>query len=214
MGGAEMGGTGAEGAEAEKGVRIRRAGPDDRAAVVRILDEGFQYDPVSSWVFPDEARRREVHHLLMAAFFELALAEGHVDITEDGSAAALWIDVPADAGESDEEGPAQLRAFVDPDNERIEQIARFTAAIHPHGRAHAYLMMIAATPQRQGEGLGSALIAPVLQECDRVGRPAYLEASSERSPRLYERLGFAPLGEPLRLPDGPPMYPMWREPRV
>ncbi|MFI6687129.1 GNAT family N-acetyltransferase [Streptomyces sp. NPDC050485] len=196
------------------GAGIRRAGPDDRAAVVRLLDEAFQHDPVSSWVLPDEARRREVHHLLMAAFLELALTEGHVDIMEDGSAAALWLDVPADPEDGDDDGPAQLRALVDPDNERVEQIAHLTAAAHPHGRAHAYLMLIAVTPDRQGGGLGAALIAPVLKECDRAGRPAYLEASSERSPRLYERLGFAPLGEPLRLPDGPLMYPMWREPQA
>ncbi|MFJ8632616.1 hypothetical protein [Streptomyces sp. NPDC093568] len=42
---------------------------------------------------------------------------------------------------------------------------------------------------------------------------ACLEASSVRSRRLYERLGFEPEGEPIALPDGPRMWPMWREPR-
>ncbi|KOU34918.1 GNAT family N-acetyltransferase [Streptomyces sp. WM6378] len=197
------------------GVRIRRAGQSDAAAVVRVLDAAFMYDPVSSWVLPDEARRREVHHRLMEAFFQLSFAEGHVDITEDGSAVALWIDVPAEPRETGDgdEGPAQLRAFVDPDNERVEQIAHLMAGIHPHGRAHAYLWMIGVTPDRQGEGLGAELITSVLERCDREGLPAYLEASSERSPHLYRRLGFAPLGEPVRLPDGPLVHPMWREPK-
>ncbi|MBZ6227966.1 hypothetical protein KVH21_10220 [Streptomyces olivaceus] len=31
---------------------IRTAGEDDRERVVRLLDEAFQDDPVSSWVFP------------------------------------------------------------------------------------------------------------------------------------------------------------------
>lgn len=198
------------------GVRTRRAGQSDAAAAIRILDAAFLNDPVSSWVLPDEARRREVHHLLMEAFFQLSLAEGHVDITEDGSAVALWIDVPAERREPEggDDGPARLRALVDPDNERVEQIAHLTAAIHPHGRAHAYLWMVGVAPDRQGEGLGAELITSVLERCDREGLPAYLEASSERSPRLYRRLGFAPLGDPVRLPDGPLMYPMWREPKA
>ena len=107
-----------------------------------------------------------------------------------------------------------MREAVDPDNERVELIGRLTADIHPSDRAHAYLWMIAVAPERQGEGLGSALMTAVLDRCDREGLPAYLEASSARSRALYERLGFALMGGPLDLADGPSMWPMWREPRT
>ncbi|MCH5677346.1 GNAT family N-acetyltransferase [Streptomyces gilvus] len=197
------------------GVVIRAAGAGDRETVVRLLDEAFQDDPVSSWVFPGAEHRRARHPGLMAAFTDLVLAEGRVDLTEDASACALWLPMPADphADDSDEDGPAQLRAAVDPDNERVELIGRLTEDLHPTGRAHEYLWMIGVTPKRQGEGLGTALIQHVLARCDREGLPAYLEASSARSRALYERLGFELVGEPLTLPDGPHMWPMWREPR-
>ncbi|MFJ8183096.1 GNAT family N-acetyltransferase [Streptomyces sp. NPDC096105] len=200
------------------GVAIRTAGGDDRELVVRLLDEAFQDDPVSSWVFPGAEYRRRTHHRLMAAFTDVTLAEGRVDLVEDGSACALWTSVPAgDPGHGAEaEGEdefAELRRAVDPDNERVELIGRLTAGVHPQDRAHEYLWMIGVVPGRQGEGLGTALIGSVLDRCDREARAAYLEASSERSVRLYRRLGFEPTGEPLRLPDGPLMYPMWREPR-
>jgi GNAT superfamily N-acetyltransferase len=209
------------------GVAIRVADEADRELVVRLLDEAFQDDPVSNWVFPDPAQRRAKHPGLMAAFTDVVLAEGRVDLAEDGSACALWLSVPAtgnhdgaggnqEDGEgdgADEDGPAQLREAVDPDNERIELIGRLTAGIHPEGRAHAYLWMIGVTPERQGEGLGRALIESVLDRCDREGLAAYLEASNARSRALYERLGFALSGRPLDLPDGPRMWPMWREPR-
>ncbi|MEU4172982.1 GNAT family N-acetyltransferase [Streptomyces sp. NPDC026665] len=203
------------------GVAIRVAGEADRELVVRLLDEAFQDDPVSNWVFPDPARRRAKHPLLMAAFTDVVLAEGRVDLAEDGSACALWLSVPATGnherdGEGEEaggDGPAQLREAVDPDNERVELIGRLTAAVHPEGRAHEYLWMIGVMPQRQGEGLGGALIEAVLDRCDREGVAAYLEASNARSRALYERLGFALAGRPLDLPDGPRMWPMWREPR-
>ncbi|GGY46719.1 GNAT family N-acetyltransferase [Streptomyces djakartensis] len=199
------------------GVAIRTAGEEDRDLVVRLLDEAFRDDPVSAWVFPGAKDRRAHHPGLMAAFTDIVLAAGRIDVTEDASACALWMSIPADdhGGDAQDEGPSQVREAVDPDNERIEQIGRLTAAIHPSGRAHEYLWMIGVAPGRQGEGLGTALIESVLDRCDREGTPAYLEASSARSRRLYERLGFEQSGPVLTLPEGgPAMWPMWREPRA
>ncbi|MEU9632825.1 GNAT family N-acetyltransferase [Streptomyces tendae] len=197
------------------GVVIRTAGEGDRDLVVRLLDEAFQDDPVSSWVFPGEEYRRRTHHRLMAAFADAVFADGRVDLTEDGAACALWLPVPADEQTAAEEDvPAQIREAVDPENERVELIARLTDGIHPTGRAHEYLWMIGVVPGRQGEGLGTALVESVLDRCDREGLPAYLEASSARGKVLYERLGFEFTGRALDLPDGPRMWPMWREPRT
>ncbi|GAA1224606.1 MULTISPECIES: GNAT family N-acetyltransferase [Streptomyces] len=202
------------------GVAIRRATEGDRADLVRLLDEAFMDDPVSGWVFPGLEHRRRRHAGLMAAFIDISLSEGYVDITEDGAAAALWLSVPAGprgTGGADEgdDGPAQLRAAVDPDNERVEEIGRLTSGAHPRDRgAHEYLWMIAVDPARQGRGLGTALMEPVLDRCDREGVASYLEASSDRSRVLYERLGFACTGSGIALPDGPTMWPMWRDPQV
>ncbi|WP_394430538.1 GNAT family N-acetyltransferase [Streptomyces sp. SGAir0957] len=204
------------------GVGIRRARAEERDFVVELLDEAFMDDPVSSWVFPDVERRRARHSYLMGAFTDATFADGYIDLAEDGTAVALWMDIPeaSDEGQGQsqdqdagEDGPAQVRAAVDPDNERVEQIARLTEAAHPTGRAHAYLWMIGVKPERQGEGLGTALMAPVLERCDREGLPAYLEASNARSRALYERLGFVFTGTAVDLPDGPSLWPMWREPR-
>lgn len=195
------------------GVAIRTADRADRELVARLLDSAFQDDPVSGWIFPGEEYRRTTHPRLMAAFVDIVLEEGRIDVTEDGAACALWLPVPAESAE-DEEDFAALREALDPDNERIEQIGTLTAEVHPAGRAHEYLWMIGVAPGRQGEGLGTALIGSVLERCDREGVPAYLEASSERSRGLYERLGFELVDRPLDLPDGPQMWPMWREPGV
>jgi GNAT superfamily N-acetyltransferase len=65
---------------------------------------------------------------------------------------------------------------------------------------------------RQGRGIGSALLGAVLERCDREGVPAYLEATCERNRDLYARHGFT-LRDEVRLPEGPTLWPMWREPR-
>ncbi|MFD4606741.1 GNAT family N-acetyltransferase [Streptomyces sp. NPDC058440] len=202
------------------GVGIRAAGEGDRELVVRLLDEAFQDDPVSGWVFPEREYRRTTHHRLMAAFTDIVLAEGRIDVTEDGTACALWLSMPAadgdgpdgGGGSEDADDAVRLRESVDPANPRVEEIARLMADSHPADRAHEYLWMIGVAPAHQGEGLGSALVQHVLDRCDREGLPAYLEASSERSTKLYERLGFTFADHTLDLPDGPRMWPMWREP--
>ncbi|WP_328788795.1 MULTISPECIES: GNAT family N-acetyltransferase [unclassified Streptomyces] len=197
-------------------LEIRQADQSDRDAVAGLLDEAFRTDPVSSWVFPDPEHRAAVHGKFLGVFVDVALEEGRIDYAVDGSAAALWLRVPAGDPEGEaveDEVPARMRAVADPDNERCELVGRLTGAVHPTAEEHEYLVMIAVAPGRQGQGLGSELIRPVLERCDREGVPAYLEASSERSKGLYERLGWEFTGEAVRLPDGPLMWPMWREPR-
>lgn len=194
-------------------LEIRRADRSDRDAVARLLDEAFREDPVSSWVFPDPGHRAAVHGKFLGVFVDVALAEGRIDYAVDGSAAALWLRIPAGEPEGEDGIPAKMRAAADPDNERCELVGRLTGEVHPTAEEHEYLLMIAVAPDRQGEGLGTRLMAPVLERCDREGVPAYLEASSERSKGLYERLGWEFTGAAVRLPDGPLMWPMWRKPQ-
>lgn len=81
---------------------------------------------------------------------------------------------------------------------------------HPN-QPHAYLFLMGTRPHWQCRGLGSALLRKVLDRCDREGTPAYLEATSPENRRLYLRHGFVITGE-IGLPDGPSLWPMWREP--
>lgn len=132
------------------GVRIRRAEQRDRDQVVRILEEAFHHDPVSSWVFPDEEYRRVVHGRFLGVFADVTLEGGRIDLLEDGTAAALWLSVPAGVPDEEDDTPALMRETADPDNERAELVGRLTGAVHPHDRAHEYLLMIGVSPERQG----------------------------------------------------------------
>ena len=65
---------------------------------------------------------------------------------------------------------------------------------------------------RKCRGLGAEALAPTLSVCDAEGMPAYLESSNPRNMTLYRRHGFVEIGE-IPLPDGPSLYPMWRDAR-
>jgi GNAT superfamily N-acetyltransferase len=66
-------------------------------------------------------------------------------------------------------------------------------------------------PAAQGHGIGSAMLAAVLERADREGFPAYLEASCPENQRLYERHGFITVDE-LNVSDCPAICPIWRSP--
>ena len=95
--------------------------------------------------------------------------------------------------------------------ERLVILGGVMSEGHPHER-HWYLNVVSTLPSRQSQGLGGAVLAPVLDDADDNGWPCYLESSNPRNVSLYLRHGFVETGQ-LPLPDGPSLTQMWREPR-
>jgi len=190
---------------------IRRAGPGDVEALARTLARAFEDDPVMSWLFPSARLRRN------EAFFRLRvralLEQEEVWTTDDHAGAAMWT-LP-------DRWRTTMREFVDWFPPMIPALGiRMPLALYGLSKVeqlhppepHMYLAVLGTDPDRRGEGLGGELMAPVLEECDQDGVPAYLESSKERNVDYYSRFGFKVTGE-LDLPRGPRVWPMWRDPR-
>jgi GNAT superfamily N-acetyltransferase len=99
---------------------------------------------------------------------------------------------------------------------RLGRFLAFDAELDaPHltGHKHDHLAILAVRPGRQGQGTGTALLHARHATLDREGTAAYLEASSQRTRRIYLRHGYTDHGSPIELPGGPLMYPMTRQPR-
>lgn len=192
---------------------VRRASRDDVQVVTTILAEAFMRDPVSGWIFPDEAHRAQAHPAFFGEFVALALEAGEVHLAGDGAGATLWL--PADGSEAGGEEP-DLLATLEPTigteaAKRFAVLDGLMTANHPE-QPHWYLPFIAVHPDQHGRGVGSALLRHQLTRLDELGSAAYLEASSPRNAALYERHGFGRREVTLDLPDGPSLYPMWRDP--
>ncbi|MDT7633017.1 MAG: hypothetical protein QOI50_4947 [Pseudonocardiales bacterium] len=189
-------------------LRPRKATAADLPAVIETLALAFYDDPVVSWCVEDGPRRRQLSPAFYGAVAESYLAYDETYVVDEGISAALW--APAGAAD-DEELPTVLGQVLEEDADRLFEVFGLMAATHPV-QPHYYLFLLGTRPHRQGRGLGSSLMAPVLERCDRDQMPAYLEATSERNVPLYLRHGFEVTAE-IEIPGGPTMWPMWRAPR-
>jgi GNAT superfamily N-acetyltransferase len=192
---------------------IRRTDVSDTSAVAVTVAAAFFDEPVTRWLLPDEHRRQR----LIQPMFELYVAPyvrlGETYLTADGNGAAVWLPPSTQLLTVDEEesfGQA-LDELVGPDVERFIQMAELFERYHPTQPLY-YCQFLATVPAVQGRGIGSTLLRDMLERADREGMPAYHEATSPRNRALYERHGYITQGE-FTLPDGPPLWRMWRDPR-
>ena len=155
------------------------------------------------------SRRRQLLPGFFGAVAESYLSYDETYAADEAASAAVW--APPGA-EDDEELPTVLGEVVEEYAERLFEILGLMEAKHPVEPLY-YLFLLGTRPGWQGRGLGSSLMAPVLETCDRDRVPAYLEATSERNRQLYIRHGFDVTDE-ITQPGGPTMWPMWRSPRL
>lgn len=196
-------------------VDIARADATDTDALSRTLAGAFHDDPVFRWAVPDPDRRRSRLPATFAAFADVYLPHGEsyvAGVARDVAGAALWAPPGVDPFTSEQQAAfgERITAVLGGDADRAFEIEALLEEHHPT-EACFYLQFMGVVPEQQGRGIGTGLLAAVLERGDATRTPAYLEATSPGNRRLYERHGFEAVGE-VTLPGGPPLWPMWREP--
>jgi ribosomal protein S18 acetylase RimI-like enzyme len=193
-------------------VRVVTRADVDRIAETLAL--AFEDDPVMEFLFPDPASRvRRLNRFFRTGLLVQHLSYGACFTDAEWSGAALW-DPPGrwriTLTQLLRGAPHMLAAL----GVRVPAGLRALSAVeHAHPTPpHYYLAVLGTRPDRQGKGVGSSLLRPILDRCDADGVGAYLESSKERNIAFYRRHGFETTGE-IRLPGGPVVWPMWREPR-
>lgn len=189
----------------------------DQARVV--LGRAFFDYPLMVYAAPVDRRRAPGVALLYGAILWDALCWGEVHVTPDVAGVCAWLPpensvptfwrqvragmlrLPLHFGLS---GFRKLTAY--------DEVAR---RLH-HDFApmpHYYLAAIGVVPQRQGHGIGSALMRPMLERADQQELHCWLDTHREANVRLYERHGFE-VARLVEVPGHPvPVWGMLRRPR-
>ncbi len=184
-------------------MEIRNATAQRVDALGELFGRTFADDEIVTWPFPAgdgaDLARRQWHSIGPGM-----IAAGWVWEVPDASGFATW--VPPDGDERyleiDQMSRDDIRSLSDDAGARLATLWDLIESRLPD-EPHWYLDLIAVAPERQGEGVGSALIRFGQERAARDGVCAFLETSRERNVGLYEHLGFRVVGMD-RLPDGGP----------
>lgn len=194
---------------------VRKVRPADRQQLTAVMARAFDDDPIANWFAAQDRRRaRRIYDFLDVAY-RITAPGDELYTTDELQGAAYW--TPPGKWKM---GilqqlmlmPAMIRTAS---LKRVPAIMGGLNAIekkHPHA-PHYYLLALGVEPDLQGRGLGTLLMQPILERCDREGMAAYLESSKERNVPLYERNGFRVTEEFMVPNGGPKIWLMWRDPR-
>ena len=205
--------------DSDNGVHIVTA--EEIPQVAQSLAEGFNDDPHFSFMLRDEDKRLpRLGHGILSFIQHDWLPNGVVHTNKQLSGAAVW----TEPGKWQADIAAQahilksLAGVVTPaEIARLAYVLGFVESKHAEierlWSPHRYLAMVGVTTEWQGMGWGEALIRPMLNQCDKDGTPAYLEAATPRNVRLYKRLGFKVIATGRYRGAQVPLQFMWREPQ-
>ena len=78
---------------------------------------------------------------------------------------------------------------------------------------HWHLAFLCTDPPKQGQGIGTALMKPVLDRADAAGQPCYLETMTEKDVTFYMKRGFKVAWEGSVPKGGLMIWTMRRDPQ-
>lgn len=185
---------------------IRRATAGDIPALAAMLARAFGADPFFSYLTGDAPERSQRMRDGWRAILRHASCRlEETWTTDDRAGAAVWIP-PGRSASGVLDQLRMLPAFARLTGwGRLRSVSAAMEALERRRHRHAptqhwYLSALGVEPERQGEGIGSALLRPVLSDADASGVPCYLETAVGRNVLLYERHGFDVVEE-LVLPN-------------
>ena len=205
--------------EAAVEVDITKVMRAEAAQAGAVLARAFWDDPLFVYVAPDEKQRAAALPSTMTTGVMLGLLGGgevyrpvpealQRAVPEALEGAAIWMPPwhpHVTEAEIAEAGGGSIASFVGKDG--AWRFATALDAFNQH-RAnnmgdgqHWYLMVLGVDPDRQGQGIGGRLIAPILARADEERLPVYLETCKERNLAFYRKHGFEVASEG-ETPDG------------
>jgi GNAT superfamily N-acetyltransferase len=195
-------------------MQVRPAEPADITAMAATLADAHVDYEWSMWAFPGAAAERHRRLLgLMTITLETSVPHGLVWTTDDCACVAVWgAPAPLPPDPLAEQHAAAEAELIGADGPRLDAADALTRPHHPP-RPRRYLGTIGTRPAQRGHGLARAVLAPVLEQCDRERVPAFLETSSAANERFYERLGFEVTHRTVTADGLLPLIVMVRTPR-
>lgn len=195
--------------------------PEKRAQGAEALAQAFLADPMWSYIVADEKARPDALRRMFDALIRFRSRYGLVYSTPEVAGVACW-GAPG-AGHTLwrmlRTGFALPRVFLsyDPQTRQramttLEQVDRVHKELMPE--PHWYLEVLGVAPDHQSQGVGGALLEPLLARAEAEVLPCYLETLTESNAAFYSRRGFRVVREQALADSGLTVWYMAKKPGV
>ncbi|WP_280243972.1 GNAT family N-acetyltransferase [Nocardia abscessus] len=199
-------------------ITTRQAGAEDRDALIEAFGIASADEVVTAWLLEGQPEGG-LRTAFVPGLVDRALRDDEIWVAGVGAeiwSMSIWQHVTSVERFAAEAAETRTMAQQAPDVrvlQRLQIVTDLLAREHPREFPHRYLQVIVTMPEHRGKGAGAVILADRLKAASEAGVPAFLEASTERSARLYRRSGFAATGTTHALPEnGPTLIPMWFRP--
>lgn len=172
----------------------------------------FVTDPMARWLYPVALNYLRDSEKLAVAWASKALENEGAYYVDGYLGGALWLP-PGISPDEEALGEVIENTIPEKCQEDLTMMLEQTQNYHPEDGTYWYLTFLGVDPVHQNKGLGSSLLKPVLDLCDREKQLAYLESSNPRNIPFYERHGFEVLGR-IQVGSSPVMHSLLRQPRI
>ncbi len=194
---------------------VRPGTLDDAASAAAVLAQAFADSPWTRWTVDPERRTDRIRSLQQLVMERAVLPFGELWVASAGTevvGAAMWMHpdrVPHPAVWSSM--TAETAALEGSRHDASVMAEELLALLKPTTR-HYYLGAVGVVPARQGRGIGTALLTPVLGRADEESADIYLETSTQSNVAFYSGLGFEVTGQHQIPAGGPHVWAMTRVP--
>ncbi|WP_326681776.1 GNAT family N-acetyltransferase [Streptomyces sp. NBC_01237] len=184
----------------------------DIPTAVDTLARAFADYPYTRHVVAADDHEGRIRRFQELCLTRVGMVYGRVWVADAGRAVAVWATPDQDPSPAFAEIGPLLGSLAGDRAAAFESAEQAVAPYRPQEPAW-FLNTVGVTPEAQGQGLGSAVLVPGIEAAARAGYPVFLETSSERNVKFYERLGFEVTAEVVLPDNGPRTWCMRKDPR-
>ncbi|MBV6622867.1 MAG: GNAT family N-acetyltransferase [Rivularia sp. (in: Bacteria)] len=161
------------------------------------LVNAFSKDPIIEYILPEADNRKDkVSHNLWEATLRYAQPFNHIYTTPEIKGIAAWI--PPGKYPLNLLQILQAGFYKTPFLLGLKALKKFLPIFTLFDKYHEqdmhqphwYLFALGVSSACQSQGIGKSLIQPILERADEQNLPCYLETSTEKAVRFYQKNGF------------------------
>jgi len=170
---------------------LRLATRDDKSIVKKILVESFKNDPCIQWLTEQSSNKNKLN-IIMDYIIDETFVNGFIYLTSDNLGVVLWKNEQKEKITYNFIKRNLVFLFKMGVSSVIRNLKNMadTNKHFPKNQPFYYLYSIGVLPEAQGKGIASKLMNPVIELCNTLKLPIFLETANNQNIKIYQKKGF------------------------